>query len=126
MPPEGRESLVQALLKQLPEQSSPAVIVVRPDRPTPAPIRTNGHRSNPSSPIYDPSMVFVLELITILSTRDQESVKSMGPNVVDALNTVVRDAANVHPLLLSRAVYYLLHLLNTAQVSRLPISNGSD
>ncbi len=71
-------------------------------------------------------MVFVLELITILSTRDQESVKLMGPNVVDALNTVVRDAANVHPLLLSRAVYYLLHLLNTAQVSRLPISNGSD
>lgn len=117
MPPEGRESLVQALLNQLPEQSSPAVIVVRPDRPTPAPIRANGHRSNPPSPTYDPSLVFVLELITILSTRDQESVRLMGPNVLDALNTIVRDAANVHPLILSRAVFYLLHLLNAAQVS---------
>lgn len=118
MPPEGRESLVQALLRQLPEQSSPAVIVVRPDRPKPAPIRTNGHRANPSSPIYDPSLVFVLELITILSTRDEESLRLMGPNVLDALNTIVRDAANVHPLILSRAIFYLLHLLNTAQVSQ--------
>lgn len=126
MPHEGRESLVQALLRQLPEQSSPAVIVVKPDRPTPAPIRTNGHRSNHSSPTYDPSLVFVLELITILSTQDQESVKLMGPNVVDALNQVVRDAANVHPLILSRAVFYLLHVLNAAQVSWNLISNDAN
>ena len=119
LPPEGRECLVRALLKQLPEQSSPAVIVVRPDRPKPAPIRTNGHRSSQSGPTYDPSMVFVLEMITILSTRDQASVKMMGQAVVDALDTVVRDTANIHPLMLSRAVFYMLYLLNAAQVDRL-------
>jgi len=118
MPPDGRESLVHALLKQLPVQSSPLVIVVRPEKPAPAPIRTNGHRSKPSSPAYDPSVVFVLELSTILATRDPESVALMGQAVADALQTIVRDAANVHPLILSRAVFYLLYLLNASQVAK--------
>lgn len=116
MPPHGRESLVYALLRQLPEQSSPVVIVVRPEKPAPTPIRTNGHRPNSSSPAYDPSVVFVLELSTILATRDAESVSLMGQTVADALQSIVRDAANVHPLILSRAVYYLLYLLNASQV----------
>lgn len=116
MPPEGREGLVHALLKQLPEQSSPVVIVVRPDKPAPAPIRTNGHHQNRSGPAYDPSVVFVLELSTVLATRDAESVALMGQAVADALQGVVRDAANVHSLILSRAVFYLLYLLNASQV----------
>ena len=116
MPPPSRESLVSALLEQLPEQSSPVVIVVRPDKPAPAPIRTNGHRQNPSGPTYDPSVVFVLELSTIMATRDPESVKSLGQPVADALQGVVRDAANVHPLILSRAIFYLLFLLHASQV----------
>lgn len=116
MPPRGRESLVHALLKQLPEQSSPVVIVVRPEKPAPTPIRTNGHRSNVSSPAYDPSVVFVLELSTILATRDSESVTLLGQAVADALQAIVRDAANAHPLILSRAVFYLLYLLNASQV----------
>lgn len=116
MPSHGRESLVHALLKQLPEQSSPVVIVVRPEKPAPAPIRTNGYRQNPSSPAYDPSVVFVLELSTVIATRDAESVALMGQAVADALQTIVRDAANVHSLILSRAVFYLLYLLNASQV----------
>lgn len=118
MPPEGRESLVRALLKQLPEQSSPVVIVIRPEKPAPAPIRTNGRRSNASTPAYDPSVVFVLELSTILATRDPESVTVMGQAVADALQAIVRDAANVHPLILSRAVFYLLYVMNASQVGR--------
>ncbi|CAD6591546.1 MAG: GDP/GTP exchange factor for ARF [Alectoria sarmentosa] len=116
MPPRNRQSLVRALLKQLPEPSSPAVIVVRPDRTAPAPIRTNGHRLNPSKPAYDPSMVLILELATTMATRDYDSVALMGQAVADALQTVVRDAANVHPLILARAVFYLLYLLNASQV----------
>ena len=116
MPPESRQCLVLALLKQLPEPSSPAVIVVRPDRPGPAPIRTNGHRPNPLTPIYDPSVVFVLELATIMATRDHTSVALMGQAVADSLQNIVRDAANVHPLVLARAVFYLLFLLNASQV----------
>lgn len=117
MPSPSRQSLVRALLKQLPEPSSPAVIVVRPDRTGSAPIRTNGHRTNPLKPSYDPSVVFVLELATIMATRNHESVTLMGQAVADALQTVVRDAANAHPLILARAVFYLLYLLNASQVS---------
>ena len=116
MSPHGRESLVRALLKQLPEQSSPVVIVVRPEKPAPAPIRTNGHRPNTSTPAYDPSVVFVLEFSTIMATRDPESVALMGQAVADALQAIVRDAANVHSLILSRAVFYLLYLLDASQV----------
>lgn len=117
MPPQSRQSLVRALLKQLPEPSSPAVILVRPDRPGPAPIRTNGHRGNSSKPAYDPSVVFILELATIMATRDHDSVTLMGQAVADALQNVVRDAASAHPLVLARAVFYLLYLLNASQVS---------
>lgn len=117
MPPQIRQSLVRALLNQLPEPSSPAVIVVRPDRTGPAPIRTNGHRANPSKSAYDPSVVFVLELAVIMATRDHGSVALMGQPVADALQTVVRDAANVHPLVLARVVFYLLYFLNASQVS---------
>ena len=117
MPPTSRQSLIQALFKQMPEPSSPAVIVVRPDRSGPVPVQTNGHRTNPLKPTYDPSIVFVLELATIVATRDHESVSLMGQAVADALQSVVRDAANVHPLALARAVFYLLYLLNASQVS---------
>lgn len=118
MPPEGRQSVVQALLKKLPEPASPVVISVRPERHAPAPIRTNGHRTNPSSPTYDPSLVFMLELATILATRDQKSVALIGQATGDALQAIVRDPANVHPLILSRAVFYLLYILDASQVSQ--------
>ncbi len=117
MPPESRQSLVQALLNKLPEPASPVVISVRPERPVTSPSRTNGHRTNPSTPSYDPSLVFVLELATIFATRDQRSVALMGQAVADALQTIIRDAANVHPMVLSRAIFYLLYLLNVSQVS---------
>ena len=119
MPPESRQSLVQALLNKLPEPASPVVISVRPERPVSSPARTNGHRTNPSTPSYDPSLVFVLELATIFATRDQRSVALMGQAVADALQTIIRDAANVHPLVLSRAIFYLLYLLNASQVIKL-------
>ena len=125
MPPHGRKSLVHALLKQLPEQSSPVVIVVRPEKSAPTPIRTNGHRSNTSSPAYDPSVVFVLEFSTIMATRDPASVELMGQAVADALQAIVRDAANVHPLILSRAVFYLLFLLDASQVNRFFLNKRS-
>ena len=105
-----------ALLEQLPEKSSPVVITVKPERPSPDTPRTNGHRTINQGPLYDPATVFVLELATVLAMRDAESIAALGQAVADALHTVVRDAAKVHPLVLSRAVYYLLHLLNASQV----------
>lgn len=117
MPTQSLQALVGVLLQQLPEKSSPVVITVKPERPSPNPQGSNGHRTIHQGPIYDPVIVFVLELATVLAMRDAESIATMGQAVADALHTIVRDAANVHPLVLSRAVYYLLHLLNASQVS---------
>ncbi len=118
MPSESLNDLVDALLEQLPEQSSPVVIVVKPDRPPTSPTKSNGHRAHQGQS-YDPGLVFVLELATILAMRDADTVVTVGKQVSDALFNVVRNAAKVHPLVLTRAVYYLLHLLNASQVPHL-------
>ncbi|KAL8793694.1 MAG: hypothetical protein Q9195_003743 [Heterodermia aff. obscurata] len=115
MPAHSLQNLVSALLEQLPEKTSPVVITVKPERPAANSARTNGYRTTSQGPVYDPAIVFVLELATVLAMRDAESTATVGQAVADALYTVVRDAANVHPLLLSRAVYYLLLLLNASQ-----------
>ena len=116
MPTESLQDLVSALLKQLPEKSSPVVITVKPERPSPPTPSTNGHRRISQGSIYDPAIVFVLELATILAMRDADSIEAVGQAVADALYTVIRDATSIHPLVLSRAVYYLLNLLNASQV----------
>lgn len=116
MPADALKSLVEALLEHLPRESSPVVIVVKPDRPSLTPVRPNGHRSTSQGLLYDPSIVYLLELATIIALRDSETTAAVGEVVADALQNVVRDAANTHPLVVSRAVFYLLHLLNASQV----------
>lgn len=115
MPFESLSGLVNALLEQLPEQSSPVVIVVKPDRPNTSPAKPNGRKASQSLK-YDPALIFVLELATILAMRDADTIVGVGKPVADALYNVVRNATNVHPLVLTRAVYYLLHLVNASQV----------
>lgn len=114
MPADALKPLVQALLDHLPKESSP--IVVKPDRPTSAPIRTNGHQSKARGISYDPSVVYLLESATVIALRDSDTIAAVGESVADALQNVVRDASNSHPLIVSRAVFYLLHLLNASQV----------
>ncbi len=113
MPVDALKSLVQAVLEHLPKEGSPVVIVVKPDRPNPGPVRTNIHSHGIP---YDPSIVYLLELATIIALRDSETIAAVGEAVADALQNVVRDASNIHSLIVSRAVFYLLHLLNTSQV----------
>ncbi|KAK8163430.1 hypothetical protein BC567DRAFT_265954 [Phyllosticta citribraziliensis] len=114
MPIEALHSLVDTLLSQLPEDSSPRVIVVRPELPAPSPVRPNGNKAKPKGPVYDPSLVFALELATLLVLRDAETVERLGKDVADALQSLVRDYSNIHPLTLSRSVYYLLRLLRAS------------
>lgn len=114
MPADALKPLVQALLDHLPKESSP--IVVKPDRPTSASIRTNGHQSKARGISYDPSVVYLLESATVIALRDSDTIAAVGEWVADALQNVVRDASNSHPLIVSRAVFYLLHLLNASQV----------
>ncbi|KAK7510917.1 uncharacterized protein IWZ02DRAFT_192309 [Phyllosticta citriasiana] len=114
MPVEALHSLVDTLLSQLPEDSSPRVIVVRPELPAPSPVRPNGNKAKPKGPVYDPSLVFAMELATVLVLRDAETVEGLGKDVADALQSLVRDYSNIHPLTLSRTVYYLLRLLRAS------------
>lgn len=116
MPPQPLKSLVLALLKQLPENSSPVVIIVKPDLPSPTPANLDWLRQDSGHPIYDPSIVYILEFATTIAMRSDESVAAVGQDVAGALQSVVRDAANVHPLIVSRAAFYLLQLLNASQV----------
>ena len=119
MPSESLSWLVHALLDRLPQKSSPVVIVVKPDPASPSSPRLNGHRSSFGTPVYDPSVVYVLEMASTLATRNDGSIAAVGKDVAEALQNVIRDAANEHPLIVSRAIYYLLHLLRISHVRSL-------
>ncbi|KAK5164735.1 hypothetical protein LTR04_001630, partial [Oleoguttula sp. CCFEE 6159] len=114
MPLDSLKSLVSSLISQIPEDNSPRVIVVKPELPAPSPVRPNGQKPRLNTPAYDPRLAYVLELATILALRDRETIESLGKEVADALQTVIRDASSVHPVVVSRAAYYLLSLLRTS------------
>ncbi|KAL2436848.1 ARF guanine-nucleotide exchange factor 1 [Exophiala dermatitidis] len=109
LPPEQIKSLVSAILSQM-EELSP-VVAVKPERPMPVTVRVNGHRMQKSGPEYDPGTVFLLELATLLTLRDDETIAAAGEVLTGALQNAVRDASNFHPLAASRVVHYLLELL---------------
>ena len=117
LPVESLRSLLMSLLEQIPEDGSPRVIVVKPELPSGPSPRPNGNRAKSNRPTYDPSLVFVLELATVLALRDEETVKELAKDVTDALNTVIRDAPKLHPVVIARSVYYLLSLLKASNVS---------
>lgn len=116
LPLSSLEVLVEVLLSQLPEDSAPAVIVVKPERPGPV-SRTPSSRVDPNRPKYDPSMIFCLELATVLTLRDEKTLETLGETLATTLQTLVRDAKNLHPLTVSRVVSYLLNLLRLSHVS---------
>ena len=114
LPVQSLKSLTMSLLSHLPENDSPRVIAVRPEMPAPTPIRVNGSKANSDTPVYNPAVVYVLELATILALRDEETITALGADVADALQTVIRDAEHLHSVALSRAVFYLLSLLRAS------------
>jgi brefeldin A-resistance guanine nucleotide exchange factor 1 len=118
LPVESLRALLDSLLEQIPEDGSPRVIVVKPELPPSATSpRQNGHKAKLNRPVYDPSLVFVLELATVLALRDEETVKELAKDVTDALASVIRDASKLHPVVIARSVYYLLSLLKASNVS---------
>jgi golgi-specific brefeldin A-resistance guanine nucleotide exchange factor 1 len=90
--------------------------VVKPELPPTSP-RTSGRRKA-NAPVYDPTLVFVLELATVLALKDEESVRELGKDVAGALQSVIRNASNLHFVAISRVVYYLLSLLRESGVSQ--------
>ena len=117
MPLASLTPLVNSLLSELPDETSPAVIVVKPERPVTNARKPTRSRVDPNRPTYNPGIVYVLELATILTLRDDESIGELGENLTASLQNLIRDAKNVHPLVISRAVYYFLNLLRRSYVS---------
>ncbi|KAL4802287.1 hypothetical protein BDV18DRAFT_64655 [Aspergillus unguis] len=109
LPLETIRVIVESLLSQLPEESAPAVIVVKPERPLPS-TRANA-RSDTNRGQYDPGTIYLLELAAILTLRDQETIMDLGESLLASLQGFIRDARNLHPLALSRVTTYLLNLL---------------
>lgn len=118
LPVEALRSLLMSLLEHIPEDGSPRVIAVKPEIPGASP-RQNGSRMKGKGPVYDPSLVFVLELATVLALRDEETVKELAKDVTDALSSVIHDTTKHHALVVARSVYYLLSLLKASNVSSL-------
>lgn len=117
LPTESLTLFLDTLLSHMPEEGDPRVIVVKSELPSPTGTRPSEPKSNSVSLAYDASVVFVLELATILAVRDTEVIAKLGEEVVDALQGVLRDASHVHPLTLSRTIYYLLSFLRASHVS---------
>lgn len=116
LPLSSLTALTDALLSELPDES-PAVIVVKPERPTSSASRFSTGRPSSDGPSYDPNVVYILELATLLALRDDETMQAIGENVAGALRGIIRDSQNFHPLVISRVVSYLLSLLRVGYVS---------
>ncbi|KAL5113966.1 GDP/GTP exchange factor for ARF [Pleosporales sp. CAS-2024a] len=114
LPVEALRSLLTSLLEHIPEDGEPRVIVVKPEMPGAANTRPNVPRKAGKGPLYDPSLVFVLELATVLALRDDETVKELAKDVTDALASVIRDTSKHHVVVVARSVYYLLSLLKAS------------
>ncbi|KAF2428990.1 hypothetical protein EJ08DRAFT_662157 [Tothia fuscella] len=114
LPIDSLRSLINTLLAQIPEDSSPRVITVKSEVQSPTTPRASGRRTRVNAPVYDPTLVFVLEFATLLALRDDETVAELGKDVASALQSVLRNAANVHFVTISRVVYYLLILLRSS------------
>ncbi|PQE10189.1 Sec7 domain-containing protein [Rutstroemia sp. NJR-2017a WRK4] len=113
MPVESLAPLLQALIDRLPDDPSSVVISVKTEVERPL-SPTNGLPVVPTGPVYDPSMVYILELCTTIVMRDPKTIDAHGKEVADALQNVIRNANSWHPLVVSRTIFYLLHLLRAS------------
>lgn len=70
-------------------------------------------------------MIFILELATVLTLRDENTLEALGETLATTLQALIRDAKNLHPLTVSRIVSYLLNLLRLSHVSYNAIAASS-
>lgn len=115
-PVESLRPLVRALLDQLPDDPSAVVISVKVENSASP---TNGQKNVDKGPVYDPSVIYVLELCTVLALRDTESTLAFGKDVAEALQNVIRNGSSYHSVVISRTLFYLLQLLYASYVSAL-------
>lgn len=110
LPEESLEALVEALLSEIPEDSNGSLVLVPANSDTVPSSPSNGQKAK-TGPTYDPAMVYLLELCTILALRDEKTIELLGQRVVAVLQAILRDVGNYHPTLVARATFYLFRLL---------------
>nr|XP_036583330.1 Sec7 domain-containing protein [Colletotrichum truncatum]KAF6792306.1 Sec7 domain-containing protein [Colletotrichum truncatum] len=110
--PDDLEPLVEALLSALPDDHSSTVIVVKSDNMPVSPM--NGQKTAQASVVYDPAVAYILEFGTVLALRDQATVEFIGKRIIEALQSVLRDAGRFHYIIVSRAAFYLFKLLQVS------------
>ena len=116
LPAAKSKVLVQALLSQITEDTPP-LVVVKPESHSPASIQHRGSKPVEAGRAYNPATVYLLEFATILTLRDKGIVAAAGEILTVSLQTIIRDASNLHPVAAQRVVHYLLDLLHCSFVS---------
>ncbi|KAK4462786.1 hypothetical protein QBC42DRAFT_267044 [Cladorrhinum samala] len=111
LPSHSLESLVDALLAQIPEDNGLTVITVKTENIAQPP---NGQKPRQPTAVYDPGLVYILEFCTILALRDENTIEALGKRVVEAMQEILRDVPRYHPVLIERATYYLFNLLKAS------------
>lgn len=66
---------------------------------------------------YDPGLIYILELGTLLTLRDAHTVQLLSKRVVDALQGILRNVSQHHGITIARTTYYLFKLLQASYVS---------
>ena len=103
-------NLVTKLLAHVPSEATPVVAKVKSDVTVHGFNKPNS-RQVAALPVYDPSLVYTLELLTILATKNKHATSSIEKDIVETLYGVVRNSS-AHPITVSRAVFYLLKVLH--------------
>ena len=109
LPEDASIALVHALLEGVPTETTPVVAVIRPDLGIPNP-RSREYSIVTST--YNPSMIYSLELASMIAIENKDHGGVVSKDVVEVLQDVIRSSNGNHPLVVSRAAFYLLHVLN--------------
>lgn len=114
LPADSLAPLIEALLNELPDDESSAVpvITVKTDSLPSSP--ASASKSTTEKPKYDPAIVYILEFATVLALRDNETVGLLGKSVAEALQMILRDSPQHHPILVSRAAFYQFSILKAS------------
>ncbi|KAG9234636.1 hypothetical protein BJ875DRAFT_461136 [Amylocarpus encephaloides] len=112
MPVNSLKPVIEALLDHLPDDPSSIVISVKSE--TEPPVSPNAQKGALTGPAYDPSHVYLLEFCTVLALRDEETIATLGGDVAEALMNVMRNSTSYHSIMISRTIFYLLHVLHAS------------
>ncbi|KAI1109183.1 Sec7-domain-containing protein [Nemania sp. NC0429] len=115
LPVSALSPLMEALLRQLPddESSNVPVITVKSENGPSSPV-SGGNKVAHTKPTYDPAVVYVLEFCTVLVLRTPETIQLLGKHVAEALQMILRNSGRYHSALVSRAAYYQFNMLKAS------------